>query len=47
MVESAAYCNQILQLYPKVHKNVGLFDHSADVITFMFARSDPIKGPFK
>ncbi len=46
IIESAAYCNQIL-LIPLctyiVHKKVGKLNHSVIVITFKLAQSDPIK----
>ncbi len=46
LVESAAYCNQILlaQLYVNKTQNMSVdLHHLVIVITFMLAKSDPIK----
>jgi hypothetical protein len=46
IIESAAYCNQILQVLLQLNwaqKNVDYLNHSVIVITFMLAQSNPVK----
>jgi hypothetical protein len=42
IIESAAYCNQIIGI-PLAHKKCRFFNHSVIVITFILAQSNPIK----